>query len=304
MSNPVDNTYAVIKEVVKGVTPPAPAFNSADVTTGGATLTFNMTDLNSETMKQSRDMAGIRKVAGSGSGSLKFELRRDPVITDFLAAAFSAVKDGNSYKGSNKDTSFTIEETMTVDAGKLYFRHKNAHVSKATITVDAESKAQVSFDFVNGSFEHGTAPVTGATYVKTVKGQELVGRDVGTINIAGLTARYMSLEISVEQAREPNYALGERDAFEIGTSANRIVKVTAKLFRKDLNPETLFNDDTPVAFSANLGEGADGYGFNFPSCVGSFPTNETNGSKQLVTVVLTAQYDPTADYAAMFTELA
>lgn len=304
MSNPVDNTYAVTKEAVKGVTSATPAFSSADVTTGGATLSFSMNELSSETMKQSRDMAGIRKVAGSGSGSMKFELRRDPVITDFLAAAFSAERDGTGFKGSNKDTSFTIEEVQNGDTGKLYFRHKNAHVSKATITVDAESKAQVTFDFVAGAFEHGTSALTGATYTKTAKGQELVGRDVGTINIAGLTARYMSLEISVEQAREPNFALGERDAFEIGTSANRIVKVTAKLYRKDLSAETLFNDDTPVAFSANLGEGVNGYRFNFPACVGSFPTKEESGSKNLVTVVLTAQYDPTADYASMFSEIA
>lgn len=304
MSNPVDNIYAVSIEDVKGVTNANPVFNLADITNGGATMAFNMNDLNSETMKQSRDMAGIRKVAGSGSGSMKFELRRDPVITNFLAAAFSAVKTGNNYIGSNKDTSFTVQEQMTVDAGKIYFRHKNVHISKATITVDAESKAQVTFDYVSGAFEEDEDPITGATYVKTPKGQELVGRDIGTINIAGLTARYMSLEISVEQAREPNYALGERDAFEIGTNANRIVKVTAKIFRKDLTPERLFNDDTPVAVGIELGDGANGYGFTLPACVGSFPTSEASGSKQLVNLVLTAQYDPTADYAAMFTELA
>lgn len=303
MSNPADNTIAVVKELVKGVTGDAPVFKYADVTSGGATLSFDMKELSSETMKQSRDMAGIRKVAGSSSGSLKFELRRDPVITDFLAAAHSAVADGNEFVASNKDTSFTIEEAMTVDEGKLYFRGRNQHVSKATITVDAESKAQVTFDFVGGARSHDTAIITGATYAKTSKGKELAGIDVGTINIAGLTARYMSLEISIEQPREPNYALGERDAFEIGTSANRVVKITAKVFRKDLNPETLFEGDDPVAVNIELGSGADGYGFTYPAMVGSYPKNEANGSKQLVNIVLTAQYDETADYGSMFSLL-
>lgn len=303
MANPIDTTYAAIKEVTKGTTPATPAFKFAEPIVGSVNFQFNMTELSSETQNQNRDASGIRKVAGQGTGAAKFELRRDPMITDFLASAFSASLSGSKYTGGSTDSTFTFEEIQVEGATKMYYRYRNVIATKASLTVDAESKAQVAFDFITGARDTGTAILTGATYAKNVKGTELVAKDVGTISIAGLTGvRYNSLELTVEQAREANFAVGaDTNPVEIATGTNRVVKLVAKVYRKDLTPETLFMGDTPVAVSLPFGGTGAGYTFDFPAMVGSVPQNEANGTKQLVTMTFTAQYDATANCAATFT---
>lgn len=302
MSNTSDNRFAIIKETVRGVTPATPAFSYVDVVKGGSTIKYAEKELTSETMRQNRSAGPMRKVAGSFDGPIKMVFRRDKVITDLLAGVCSATLSGSTYKAGNTDTTFSYEEIIPNNSGgSNYFRYKNANVSKATITVDAESSAMAEFTIVGGEHTFTTAPLTGATYTSTTKGIELTGIE-SSINIAGLTGSFLRLELSIEQQRDPNFKLGQKAAFDVSTNSARKITLTLKMFRDDIAPEVLFSNDTPVAVSVTLGSGANGYRFDFPACVGSFPGKE-EGTQNMVTLVLTAQGDAVTGDDASFTLL-
>lgn len=303
MSNSADTTYGLITETVPGTIPATPTIRALSLLDGGATLNFGMTTLNSETLRANRAVSGMRKVAGTSNGSANMEFCRDTTIEDFLAASLSGTYASNVLKAGNTDRTFTIEKTMTEGATKLYKRFSNMMVSKFGLTVEATGKAQASVEFVGGKFSHSTAALTGAVPATPTRGYELAGLDVGTITIAGVTATYLSLELAIDQGREAQFALGQRDAVGVGTSGNRTVTLTVKAYRKDLQWETLFIGDDPVSVSLQLGAGVNGYKFEFAKMVGSVPTDEISSASNIVTVTLTATLDATSGTDATVTLL-
>jgi hypothetical protein len=304
MANPADNTYAIIREAVEGTTPATPAFKYLDYIPGNE-FALDSKMLNSDVLKQNRAMAGVRKTSYSASGSIKTQFRRDASYDMLLESAFSGTFATNVLKASNVDSFHTIEKRMLEGATPLFWRYNGMQVTKFGLTVDAESNAEANFDFIGAGRTTGTAIVTGATYAAPAQGVELDGTDVGTMTIAGLTGvRYMSLDLSVEHTREAKFAMGSPNAFGTGTSGFRTVKLTVKLFRADLSPETVFLGDTPVAVSFSLGTGVNGYKFDLPAVVGSIPKDEVSGSKALVSVEMTATFDATTATDIMLTKLA
>lgn len=303
MANPSDTTYSIVREVVFGTTPATPAFKSFDYIPG-SDLSYDMKSLNSDVLKQNRAAAGYRKVGGNVSGSLKSQLRRDTNIDMLIESIVGGAFTTNVAKGGNTDFSHTIEKKMVDSGNSMYWRYTGVQVSKLGITASSDSNAEVSFDFVGmGSPLPTSAIITGATYTAPTQGTLLTGLDFGTITVAGLTAVFSSLDFSIDQTREAQPALGSAYAVGVGASGNRAVKLTLKLYRKDISPETLFYGDTPVAVSFSIGTGANGYKIDLPVCVAATPKNEVSGSSALVSIDLMAQYDPVSGTDVMFTRL-
>ena len=293
MANPIDTTYAFIKETVAGTTPATPAFKYFDYVQG-SDLNYTGKMLTSDVLKQNRAQAGYRKAAFAVAGALKTQFRRDTTTDMVLESLLSGTFTANVLKGGNTDSTMTIEKYMK-DTGTMYFRNAGVMATKMGLTVAADGNAEVSFDFTGMTRSTATVAITGAAYTAATQGTLLSGPDVGTITIGGLTATYTSLDLQVEQKRDPLFCLGSTAAVGVGTSSPRMIKMTVKMYRKDLNPESIFLIDTPVAVSVTLGSGTGNiYTIALPAVVGSIPDDEVSGSSALVSVELMAQYDATA----------
>jgi hypothetical protein len=303
MSNPSDNIFAIVKELVEGTTPATPAFKYLDIIQGNE-LKLDSKLLSSAVLKQNRGMAGLAKVATSITGSLKTEFRRDEAYDMLLESALSGTFSGNVLKGSTTDSTYTIEKRMS-ELGVLdYQRFVGMTASKFGLTVDATSFVETTFDMIGMGRSNGSAIVTGATYTAPTQGVLLDGTDVGTITIAGLNTIYLSLELSVEHNREAKFALGNIGSTGTGTSGPRTIKLTMKGYRKGLTAYSASASDAPQAISFSIGTAANGYRFDLPAAVYSAHANdETNGSNAFVNLEWMCQLDPTAGTDIIITKL-
>lgn len=292
--NPADTIYSIVRETVEGTINATPAFKGLDYIPGNE-FSIDAKTLSSDVLKQNRAMAGLAKTGFSATGSLKTQFRRDTSLDLLLESALSGTFSTNVLKGGNTDSFHTIEKKMFNGATPLYFWYRGMVAKKFGLSVGAGANAEATFDFIGMGRTTGTVAQTGATYTAPTQGPLYTGNDVGTISIAGITGTYMSLDLSVEHNRDAQFALGSTGSIHTGTSGFRTVKLTAKLYRTDLSPETVFLPDTPIAVSFQIGAGTgNAYTVALPAVVGSIPKDEVNSSSALVSVEMTAQYDSTS----------
>lgn len=293
MASPIDTTYSFVKETVSGTTPATPAFKYFDYESG-SDLTYTGKMLDSSVMKQNRAKAGFRKAAFAVGGSLKTQFRRDTTVDMLLESLLSGTFTSNVLKGGNTDSTLTCEKFMK-DATNMYYRYTGVSCVKFGLSVASDGNAEASFDFTGMGRTTSNAIVPSATYTAATQGTLLAGLDVGTITVGGLSATYTSLDLSIAQNRDPQFALGSANAIGLGCVAPREIKLTLKMYRKDLAAEGIFMSDTPVAASITLGSGTGNiYTIALPAVVGTIPADEVNGSSALVSVDLMAGYDNTA----------
>ena len=121
----------------------------------------------------------------------------------------------------------------------------------------------------------------------------LVGNDQGQITIGGTSALYSSLELSIETARDAQFAIFNASAVGIGTAPNRNVKLTLKAYRKSLALDTLLASDAPLVVEFSIGGTGKGYKFTMPAMVAPSLKDEISGSAGLISIELMAQNDAT-----------
>ncbi|MBD8734888.1 phage tail tube protein [Sphingomonas sp. CFBP 13706] len=303
MANPSDTTYAIVANTATG-TPVAPVFNIIE-NLNGNDITFDYKTLTSEALKANRDVADMAYTSGSGTGPIALEVSRSVNFETLMLSAISAKPfTANATTAGTTDSAFTYEKTIRHKNTEMHYRYFEQQATKMTLSVATDAYVKATFDTQALDWEYSTSKMTGAEYVIPASGPRLKGEDMGAINIGGLDVDYTSLELVVDQAREVQFALGKRNGIGQSTSANRMVTLTVKAYREDLNPELLFGDaKTETAVSLNLGKAGTGYGYEFPRMLVSVPKHEVSGASELVNLTLTGLYSDVAGFAMRVTKL-
>jgi hypothetical protein len=197
-------------------------------------------------------------------------------------------------KAGNTDKSFSIEKLFKDGASNYFHRFVGNQCSGFTLSVDASSNAEITFDLLGMDRNTATGAIPSSTYLPQTVGEYLTGLNT-TITVAGVTAVPRSLEITCTQQRETQDQFGSAAARAVATSGFREVKMTVQFYRSDLSLDTLFaKSDTPVAVSASVGTAANGYQFAMAQANADIPADEEDNSKPLITVVFTAKDDTSA----------
>lgn len=304
MANPSDTTYHLVPEVVEGSAPATPAFKGLDYIPGNE-FKLDSKLLSSDVLKQNRAMAGLTKVNVAPTWTLKTHLRSDTSLDTLFQSVMSGTFNTKVLKGGFADSTVTIEKKMVEAGVPDYTRLHGMMATKLGLTVDASSNAEVSFDMLGMSRTTSSAILTGATYAAPVQGPLLSGKDVGSISIGGMTATYVSLDLSVEQNRESKWALGNAGSIGTGTAGPRAIKLVVKAYRNGIAAYANGSSDVAVPITFTLGTGAgNGYTFNIPAAVYSQQVNdETSGSNAFITLEFMGQWDATAATDLVITKL-
>ena len=305
--NPIDTSYSLIKEVAAGTTPATPAFLGIDMTNGGVDFNYTATQLESQTVKAGRAGAGSYRVDYQTNGSMSVEFCRGASIEALLEAALSGTWSSNVLKGSNTDTSFTIEEKRMDGATPSYRRFLGTYVNEFSLSVDYTGMAMANFGFMGLDRQTATTAVTGATYTAALNKPKFPGRTVSAITVGGLSLTYTSLNLTVSQPREVRGALGSTAGASVGVTGPRSITLELSAYRTDFAIETaLLADDTPVAASFTIAPATptgNGYTFSLPAAYSAVPQDLVDGSKQLVKLVFKAGLDTTAGTDIQITRL-
>lgn len=293
--NPSDTSIAIIKEVTAGTTPASPAFIPFEFIPGDMP-TFEAEMVTSNVLKANRASGGGRKAAFAVGGGLKTHFRRGLHMDLLLESALSGQFATNVLKASNVDTNFTVEtKRLDAAAAAYYHRHTGCQVKDMTLSCNATGNAEISFGIVGMNRTTGTAILTSATYPAVAASTNLMGLDVTAVTVAGLTAVFNSLELTVSHNREAQSQFGSASARGIGTSGFRTVSLKLSFYRSDLSADTLLaTADTPVAVSFTIGATTNGWTFTLPAANYNVPQDIEDGSKQLLEVTFVGSYDNTA----------
>ncbi|MHA0319063.1 phage tail tube protein [Sphingomonas melonis] len=292
MANPADTLYSIVRETVAGTTPATPAFKNLDALSGSG-FTFETPMITSDALKQNRGIAANRRGAGSSTGTLSTEFRRDTTNDLLIEGALGGTFASDVVTAGSTDLYHTVEKKMVDGATNMYFRYNGCLVSSMSLTVDAKSKGELSFGLTGMGETKQTAIITGATYTAPAQGMMLIGSDVGSISLGGASAQYASMEFSVETSREAEFGLFNQNAIGVSTGANRTVKLTIKAYRRSLALDTLFATDAPIPVEFSIGGVGTGYKFTMPAMVASAPKDEISGNSGLIAIELWAQNDAT-----------
>lgn len=300
MASTIDTTFSFVRETVPGVVPATPAFQTMDVNSGGD-FTFGGDIVTSDLMRKNRMNAAAVLLNQSASGSLTTHARREAIIDGHIEAAIGGAFSGSTAKAGNTDFYYTVEKRMLEKGTPMFFRYSSVKVSGMTVSVEKGSNAEMTFDYVGAGRATASSIVTGATYPAQTLGTPLSAKDVGSISIGGLTAKYTSLELSVENAHEPVFVLSNPSAVDVNvTPAPRMIKTTLKALRQSLAVDALAG--TTVDVIIPIGGVGTGYSFAFKGVV-SVPQDEVDGSSAIVSLEITAVEDTVAGTDLTVTKL-
>jgi hypothetical protein len=291
MANPIDTTFAFVKETVVGTFPATPALKRLLYASGD--LSVNTQVVTSDVLRNNRASAGSRKVFAEYGADFKTVLCRDTTQDTLWESGLSGTAAAGVIKGGNTDISLSVEKYMKEAATNMYWRQTGMYVSKIGVSVDANGFAEVNYSLVGMTRATGSAILTGAVTTDAVTGPQYTGVDTGTITVGGLTAFYTSAELSIEQNRKALPGMGTINAVGMGTNSNRVIKLSCKAYRRDLNPETTFANDTPIPATLVFGSGTGNMKtIQLPACVASIAQDEVSGESALFSFDLYAQHDP------------
>lgn len=300
MASTIDTIFSFIRETVPGTTPANPVFQTMDVNSGGD-FTFGGDIVTSDLMRKNRMNAAAVLLNQSASGNLTTHARREAIIDGHIEAAIGGAFNASVAKAGNTDFYYTVEKRMLEKGAPMYFRFAGVKVSGMTVSVEKGGNAEMSFDYVGAGRTTASAIVTGSSYATPALGTPLSAKDVGSITVGGLTAKYTSLEFSVENAHEPVFVLSNDSAVDVNvTPAPRMIKCTVKALRQSLAVDALAG--TTVAVVLPIGGVGTGYSFAFKGVV-LVPQDEVDGSSAIVSMEITGVEDTVAGTDLTVTKL-
>jgi hypothetical protein len=292
--NPSDIQWAIIKETAAGTTPASPTFLTVPYIPGDQ-LNYSADMVSSNVLQASRASDGARKAGFKVEGGIKTHFRRANFMDLLLESALSGAFATNVLKAGATDTSISFEKKWLDGATPYYHRFTGCQVADMNLTCDASGNAEISFGVIGMGRSTATTAIASSTYTGPGAGTNLMGMDVGSFTVAGLTATFRSLELSVSHNREAQDQFGSAAARAVGTSGFRTVTLKATFYRNDLSADTLLaTSDTPVAVSFSIGSTGTGYTFTLPAANYTVPMDADDASKALIEVTFTAKYDTTA----------
>jgi len=200
---------AYVAESIFGTTPTTPVFTP--IRHNGTTLGLSKDAIESEELREDRQVAHYRHGNKSVSGDVNFEMSYGS-YDDLLEAALAGTWATDVLKAGTTRRSFTVERHHE-DIGK-YLRSTGCSMNTLSLSIAPNSMVTGSFGIVGKGFAVSSSAVSGATYnaeTTTAPFDSFTGSITeGGSGIAVVTA----LELSIDNGMEALYVVGSDESLE------------------------------------------------------------------------------------------
>lgn len=245
---------AISPETVRGTTDATPAFETLEVTTG-VSLAVNRESIQSNSLRDDRQIACFKLGARSAGGTVPVEYRYGQ-YDSLIEAAFAGswVTDTPAPGVDQLDVgktqrSFTVEEFFGTSGS--YIRYTGQEVSAMAITIDSNAQVTCEFTLVGRDGATDTSAIAGSTYppiTHTCPFDSFSGvMKEGGATVANIT----SLSINLDNGAEQKYAVGSSSVAEITLSLSNVTG-TLSAYQEDLTLLNKFLDGTPTTIEVQL----------------------------------------------------
>ena len=203
------HNMAYVVESTFGTTPSTPAFKSIRHT--GTTIGLSKDSIESEELREDRQIANYRHGNKSVSGDINFELSYGS-LDDLMEAVLCGTWNTDVLKAGTTRRSYTIERHHQ-DIGK-YLRSTGCNFNSMSLSVAPNSMVTGSMSVIGKGFSVASVAVTGATYT-TETTTAPFDSFTGSITEGGSSiAVVTSLELNIENGMEALYVIGSSDTLQ------------------------------------------------------------------------------------------
>jgi len=281
---------AYIAETTFGTTPATPAFTPIRHT--GTTLGLSKDAIESEELREDRQIAHFRHGNKSVSGDINFELSYDSfndLIQAVACGTWSADADPELIVGSTA-RSFTIERHHE-DIGK-YIRSTGCSFNSMSLSVAPNSMVTGSFGVIGKDLTTSAAAISGATYsaeTTTAPFDSFTGSITeGGSAIAVVTA----LELNIDNGMESQYVIGDATTLQPPLAKSTVTGSVTAYF-EDTTLIDKFINETASSMQFTLTDAAgNDYIFDLPNIKYNSGNPEVGGPGAItVTLDFIALYD-------------
>jgi hypothetical protein len=281
------HNMAYVVESTFGTTPSTPAFTPIRHT--GTTIGLSKDSIESEELREDRQIANYRHGNKSVSGDINFELSYGS-FDDILEAVLCGTWNTNVLKAGTTRRSYTIERHHQ-DIGK-YLRSTGCNFNTMSLSVAPNSMVTGSFGVIGKGFSVASVAVTGATY-NTESVTAPFDSFSGSITEGGSSiAVVTSLELNIENGMEALYVIGSSDTLQpsIGKS---MVNGSITAYFEDSTLIDKFINETSSSLSFTLTDAAgNDYLFELPNVKYNSGNPEVGGAGAVtVSLDFVALYD-------------
>jgi hypothetical protein len=281
------HNMAYVVESTFGTTPSTPVFTPIRHT--GTTIGLSKDSIESEELREDRQIANYRHGNKSVSGDINFELSYGS-FDDILEAVLCGTWNTDVLKAGTTRRSYTIERHHQ-DIGK-YLRSTGCNFNTMSLSVAPNSMVTGSFGVIGKGFSVASVAVTGATY-NTESLTAPFDSFSGSITEGGSSiAVVTSLELSIENGMEALYVIGSSDTLQpsIGKS---MVNGSITAYFEDSTLIDKFINETSSSLSFTLTDAAgNDYLFELPNVKYNSGNPEVGGAGAVtVSLDFVALYD-------------
>jgi hypothetical protein len=281
------HNMAYVVESTFGTTPSTPAFTPIRHT--GTTIGLSKDSIESEELREDRQVANYRHGNKSVSGDINFELSYGS-FDDILEAVLCGTWNTNVLKAGTTRRSYTIERHHQ-DIAK-YLRSTGCNFNTMSLSVAPNSMVTGSFGVIGKGFSVASTAVTGATY-NTESVTAPFDSFSGSITEGGSSiAVVTSLELNIENGMEALYVIGSSDTLQpsIGKS---MVNGSITAYFEDSTLIDKFINETSSSLSFTLTDAAgNDYLFELPNVKYNSGNPEVGGAGAVtVSLDFVALYD-------------
>ena len=281
------HNMAYVVESTFGTTPTTPAFKSIRHT--GTTIGLSKDSIESEELREDRQIANYRHGNKSVSGDINFELSYGS-LDDLMEAVLCGTWNTDVLKAGTTRRSYTIERHHQ-DIGK-YLRSTGCNFNTMSLSVAPNSMVTGSFGVIGKGFSVASVAVTGATY-NTESVTAPFDSFSGSITEGGSSIAVVTgLELNIENGMEALYVIGSSDTLQpsIGKS---MVNGSITAYFEDSTLIDKFINETSSSLSFTLTDAAgNDYLFELPNVKYNSGNPEVGGAGAVtVSLDFVALYD-------------
>ncbi|AIM40551.1 tail subunit [Vibrio phage VpKK5] len=257
MANGSRHSLYAIEEAVYGQTPADPVFDTVRIT--GTTLGLSKDSLQSEEIRDDRQIADFRLGANQVGGDINFELSYGS-FDNLLESAFQGEWANDTLQCGIERKSFTFlryfADLLDTDpSASPYFIYTGCEINTMTLTVNANAMITGTFGVIGQSQEiTGTDPATDINPPTTTSPLDSF---TGELREGGTTIAVITeLGLSLDNGLAARFVVGSKDSIlpEVGRS-NLTGTMTAYFESSALVEKFLNEDDSSIEFDLPDAEG-------------------------------------------------
>ena len=275
-------------ETTFGTTPSTPTLKAIRHT--GTTLGLSKDSIESEELRQDRQIAHYRHGNKAVSGDINFELSYGS-FDDLIEAVMCGSWSTNKLITGTTARTFTIERYHT-DIGK-YLRSTGCSFNSMSLSIAPNSMVTGSFSVIGKNMTTAATGITGATYpvaTTTDPFDSFTGAITeGGSSIAVVTA----LELNIENGMEAQYVVGDSTTLQPPLAKSTVTgSITAYFENTTLIDKFINETSSAITFTLSDAAGND-YIFNMPNVKYNSGNPEVGGPGAVtVTLDFIALFDP------------